>query len=64
MVTETFAKEPVQKYIESLAESFPDCHILLSGYQVVAQEVFPPENVSILKSLSQTLEFLSVASAM
>lgn len=64
MVTETFAKEPVQKYIESLAESFPDCHILLSGYQVVAQEVFPPGNVSILKSLSQTLEFLSVASAM
>lgn len=64
MITETFAKEPVQVYIEKLAQSFPDCHILLSGYQVVAQEVHPPENVRILKSLSQTLDFLSIAKSM
>lgn len=61
MITETFAKEPVQTYIEKLAEAFPNCHILLSGYQVVAQEVNPPANVRILKSLGQTLEFLSLA---
>lgn len=61
MITETFAKEPVQTYIEKLADAFPNCHILLSGYQVVAQEVNPPTNVRILKSLAQTLEFLSAA---
>lgn len=59
MITETFAKEPVQKYIDRMAASFPESRILLSGYQVVVQPVTPPENVSILKSLPQMLEFLS-----
>ena len=59
MIMETFAKEPVQKYIDNLAEAFPDCKVLLSGYQVVAQPVDPPDNIIILRSLSQTLEFLS-----
>lgn len=61
MVTETFSKEPVQHYVDNLAENFTDCQILLSGYQVVAQEVDPPENVQVLKSLQQTLEFLEVS---
>ena len=58
MITETFAKEPVQKYVDKLAKNFSDCHILLSGYQVVAQPVSAPENVSILRSLDQTMQFL------
>lgn len=58
MITETFAREPVQKYVDKLATTFPDCHILLSGYQVVAQQVFVPDNVSILRSLNQTMAFL------
>lgn len=64
MITETFAKEPVQSYVEKLATTFPNCHILLSGYQVVAQEVDPPSNVKILKSLGQTLEFLTLANTL
>ncbi len=64
MITETFAKEPVQKYIDRMAASFPDAQILLSGYQVVVQQVTPPENVRILKSLPQMLEFLSWNSEM
>lgn len=59
MITETFAREPVQDYVNRLSSSFKDCHILLSGYQVVAQDVFPPENVSILRSLDQALSFLN-----
>lgn len=58
MITETFAKEPVQKYVDKLAATFPDSRILLSGYQIVAQQVNPPANVVILKSLEQTLAFL------
>lgn len=61
MITETFAKEPVQQYIDRLAATFPNCKVLLSGYQVVAQKVDPPENVSILQSLDQTLELLDAA---
>lgn len=58
MISETFAKEPVQRYADKLSESFPDCQILLSGYQVVAQKVNPAHNVRILRSLDQALDFL------
>lgn len=60
MISETFAKEPVQKYVDKLSETFPDCQILLSGYQVVAQKVTAPQNVRVLRSLDHTLEFLEV----
>lgn len=58
MITETFAREPVQQYIDRLGSGFGDCQILLSGYQVVAQEVQLPGNISILRSLDQALVFL------
>lgn len=58
MITETFAKEPVQNYVDRLAETFPDTKILLSGYQVVAQQVEAPDHVIILKSLDQMLQFI------
>lgn len=61
MITETFAKESVQVYINKLAVAFPDCHLLFSGYQVVAQDVMDMENVSILRSLDQTIDFLKEA---
>ena len=56
MITETFAKEPVQNYVDRLAETFPDTKILLSGYQVVAQQVEAPDHVIVLKSLDQMLQ--------
>ena len=59
MITETFAQEPVQDYVDRLAEAFPQTHILLSGYQVVAQEVEAPEHITVLKSLDQMLNFIS-----
>ncbi len=58
MVTETFSKEPVQRYVDKLSETFPNSHILLSGYQVVAQKVSTAHNVTVLRSLDHTLDFL------
>ncbi len=58
MITETFTQEPVQDYIDRLAEGFPHCHILLSGYQVVVQNIDTHDNMTILRSLDHTLEFL------
>lgn len=62
MITETFAREPVQRYVDKLASTFPDATILLSGYQVIAQNVRPAENVTILKSLDQMIGFLNEVS--
>ncbi|MBK7475067.1 MAG: MerR family transcriptional regulator [Haliscomenobacter sp.] len=59
MITESFAKESVQTYVDRLAESFPDAIILLSGYQIAAQPVLPPDNVRLLYSLDQTLSMVS-----
>lgn len=59
MITEAFAKESVQGYIDKLAEGFPNTQILVSGYQVIAQPVTPPVNVRILNSLDQTLSLVS-----
>ena len=58
MITETFARESVQKYVDKLSTTFKDCHLLFSGYQVVAQNVNSSENVSVLKSLEHTMSFL------
>lgn len=58
MISETFTTEPVQRYVDKLGEKFPDCQVLLSGYQVVAQRVNTPHNVRILHSLDHALDFL------
>lgn len=58
MITETFARDSVQNYVDRLVKTFPDTHLLLSGYQVVAQQVVPQENLTVLRSLEQTLRFL------
>ena len=58
MITETFSKEPLQKYVDRMSEAFQGCKILLSGYQVVAQKLEPSDNVEILKSLDQTMALL------
>jgi DNA-binding transcriptional MerR regulator len=58
MITETFSKEPLQQYIDRLAENLPDSQLLLSGYQVVTQAVKLPQKVKVLGSLDQTMQFL------
>ena len=61
MITESFAKDPVQKYIDELSRSFHYCEILLSGYQVVSQNVQSKDNIKILSSLDETISFLNKA---
>ena len=59
MITETYANKPVQQYVDQLSVSFPESKILLSGYQVVAQDVESSNNISILKSLFDAIETLN-----
>ncbi|MFT5164805.1 MAG: DNA-binding transcriptional MerR regulator [Saprospiraceae bacterium] len=58
MITETYSKNPVQKYVDELSSTFKDCQVLLSGYQVVAQNVRSIGNVKVLKSLDETIQLL------
>lgn len=59
MITETYAKRPVQKYVDELATTFPDTNLLLSGYQIAAQNVQSSENVDVLNSLDDTVDLLN-----
>ncbi|MBR9919850.1 MAG: MerR family transcriptional regulator [Bacteroidetes bacterium] len=58
MISETFSKEPVHHYIDHLSKQFQNTEILISGYQVVAQEVESKDNIRVLHSLQETIEFL------
>lgn len=58
IISESFTKEPLQHYVDALSHSFPGIRILLSGYQVAAQNISSTGNVTVLKSLDQTLHFL------
>ena len=58
MITETYADKPVQQYVNQLSESFSECNILLSGYQIISQNVQSKKNITVLKSLFDTIDFL------
>lgn len=58
LITETFAKESVQQYLNRLHHSLPDVRILVSGYQVMAQGIESQGNIEALESLDQVLHFI------
>lgn len=58
IISETFTKPLIKDYVDSLATTFPDTQILLSGYQVVSQNVQSDKNYSVLADLAETVAFL------
>ena len=59
MITETFTKIPVQTYLKTLSETFPNSQILLSGYQVVVQQVKSSDNITVVSSINDMIYFLN-----
>jgi len=51
IITSVPAQYEVQKYVYQLAKEFPDSKILLSGQQVIAQDIICPDNVDILPQI-------------
>ncbi len=58
ILSESFTLEPPQKYIERLASAFPDTTILLTGYQLMVNEINFPVNARALADLSASIEFM------
>lgn len=58
MVNEPFDRHPLQHYVDELSGALEKSHLLLSGYQIVAQNVRPSKNVSILQSLEETIRYI------
>jgi DNA-binding transcriptional MerR regulator len=58
MISGGFTKEPIQDYIDKLATSFSQTHLLLSGYQVLAQPIELPKNATIVESFDYFIDFV------
>ena len=60
IITSTPSHHEVQPYVDKLAARFPQAQILLTGYQVVAQDINIPDNVTILKSIGDMIDFIEI----
>lgn len=58
IISETFTRQSIDKYLDQLAYHFKESKILVSGYQAITQKFTPNFNTSILKSLDETIVFL------
>lgn len=59
IISETFIKPPIKEYIHTLTKNFPTTHFLLSGYQVLTQNVQNEKFVTVLKTLEDTIAYLN-----
>ncbi len=57
-ITSVPANEEVQPYVDRLCRQFPDTHILLTGYQVVGQDIQTGPNVTIINKTEDLVAFL------
>ena len=58
VITASPGPDEVQAYINSLATSFPQAMILVSGYQVVSQDILAPGNVVIIRKIQDLVDFV------
>ncbi len=58
VATTTPNQNSIQNYIDKLSNTFPHSTILLSGYQVIGQDVKTPKNVEIYNSVENLISFL------
>lgn len=59
IITSISDLERIQQYIHQLSNKFPDSTILLSGYQVVGQDLETPENVKIIPNVRYMIDFVN-----
>lgn len=59
VITSVPGQDEVQKYVYKLAKEFPDSKILLSGNQVVGQDIDCPDNVEILTQIKYLMDIAS-----
>lgn len=57
VVTSRPSEMTAKEYLEKLSAEFPESQILVSGNQVVGQDLSLPDNVEIITSLNNLIEF-------
>ena len=59
IISETFTKPHIKDYVATLKSTFPESTVLLSGYQVMSQNVQSEDNCKVLPNLDETIDFLN-----
>lgn len=59
-ITSVPGPDEVQAYVYRLGRQFPDSQILLTGYQVIGQDLDTPDNVSIVANVRELVQIASV----
>lgn len=63
LINEPFGRISIQDYLNYLSSSFSESQVLVSGYQVVTKDLKLPSNVTILRSLDDTIEYIDSVSS-
>lgn len=63
IINESFSDSPLQPYIDELSKNVKDCQVLLSGYQVISQNIKCPPNVSILKNIGDVKNYMGLVTS-
>lgn len=58
MINEELQRMSFEEYVQDLASEFEESEILISGYQVVSNDIVPPKNVHLLSGLDDTIKCL------
>lgn len=58
IISETFVREPVSRYLDSLQAIFNQSTVLVTGYQISMQEIAAKDRLQPLNSLAETLGFI------
>ncbi|MEM9835483.1 MAG: MerR family transcriptional regulator [Bacteroidota bacterium] len=56
IISETFVRQPIEQYLSSLLNYFPNCQVMATGYQVAVQHIPSHPRLIRLSSLQETLE--------
>jgi MerR family transcriptional regulator, light-induced transcriptional regulator len=63
ILTSTPPQEEIQDYVYKLSQNLPESQILLTGYQVVGQDLNLPPNVEIVFRINQLIEMVEQSMA-
>jgi DNA-binding transcriptional MerR regulator len=54
-ITSTPANHEVQPFVDRMARTFPDANLLLTGYQIVGQDIALPDNATIINQMEDLI---------
>ncbi len=63
-ITSSPPQGKIQSYVDEMSASFPESEILLSGYQVIGQDIKVHDNIKIFNRIDELISFVEEAAPM